>query len=103
MSWLDLVKVIGPIIIGAKLPHGDKLAPIIVNEIQEAEALKNAKGSDKLAHVVNETNLVVDGINAAYGTEKINKAAVNDVLADTVSAVVKGANVVKTSKTIVNK
>jgi hypothetical protein len=51
-KWLELLKVLGPVIIATTVPHGDLIAPAIVNAIAEAEQIKGATGPEKLAHVV---------------------------------------------------
>lgn len=51
-KWLELLKTLGPVVIAATVPHGAVIAPVIIQAIAEAEAIRGASGPDKLAHVV---------------------------------------------------
>lgn len=76
MNWLDLVKLIAPIVVAATVPHGAVLGPLIATGISDAEQLAGAKGAEKKAHVL---ELVTDGviaINTAKGIDVFDPAAV---------------------------
>lgn len=92
MKWLALIKLIAPIIISAKVPHGDTIAPLVVHGIEEAEALKVASGNGKLLHAENIVNIGIDAANTAGA--KIDKTAVNGALSSGISTVIQVANLI---------
>lgn len=98
MSWLDLVKQLAPIIIAAKVPHGDVIAPYVVTGIESAEALKNSKtGEEKLQHSIEITNTFVDGYNSV-APNKLDKNAINATLGSGISTAVMIANLLHKGK-----
>ena len=98
MNWKQLVMEIALISLGSN-PKTAPLVPFVVRGIQEAEDLKNAKGKDKLTHAVTIAKEGVAAVNAVKpGT--INEAAVDAVIASSISAVVDSANVIKNAKLV---
>ena len=88
-SFLSILKMVLPMVVTTINP---KLTPI-VGEIQdgmiEAEAIKNASGKDKLAHVQNLAKDAADSVNTAKGQVIINPdevhSAVDDVASTTIA------------------
>jgi hypothetical protein len=94
MNWLDLVKLIAPIVVAATVPHGAVLGPLIATGISDAEQLAGAKGPEKKAHVL---ELVTDGviaINTAKGIEVFDPAAVGAAASGAIDATVTIVNLI---------
>lgn len=100
MNWLDLIKALAPIIIAAKVPHGSVIAPLVVNGISEAEAIKGSSGSEKLNHAVNLVNVGIDSYNA-ISPKPLDKDAINKTIGDGISTTVDVANLIHKSPTSV--
>jgi hypothetical protein len=94
MKWLDLVKILAPIILGTINPHLGALAPVITAGITEAEGISGATGAQKLDHVVNLATAAANGINVAAGKPLIDVASVTATAGAAISAVVDATNIV---------
>ena len=98
MSWLALLKVIAPIIIQARVKHGDLLAPIIVSAMEHAEGLAHAKGMQKLAYVKAAAIDAANAINTQV-PGKINVDSLSNTIEAGVSAAVTATNIVEKNMT----
>ena len=94
MSWIDLIKALVPIIITAKVPHGDVIAPLVTHGITTAEEMVGASSSVKLDKAQDLVHTGIAGINAAAGTIKVDPTAVDQALASGISTVVNVANLI---------
>jgi hypothetical protein len=96
MNWKDLVRLVASIVIASgKVPHGDKLIPLIVDGIDSAEALKNAPtGEEKLAHA---TQIAKDGIAAINEVQdhEVIPVETAEKVQDTISSVVDIVNTIQ--------
>ena len=100
MSWIELIKMLGPAIIAAKVPHGNEIAPLVIHGIETAEALKGASKTDKLKAARDLGLTGAKAINAAYGKEKFNISAIDGSIDDGINAVISVANAVTKVKQI---
>lgn len=94
-KWLDLVKLLAPIVL-ANVKGGDKIAtviPVVVQGIQEAEQIKGAKGPEKKDHVLNVTDAAVTALNAT-GKVKLDPQEVRATVSDGIDTVVQTVNLV---------
>lgn len=101
-GFLGIVSLIGPAILAA-IPGGAQMAvliPVIVTAIKEAEALKDATGPEKKAHVLNIVDASVTVANAV-GNVHLDPVKVHDVASSGIDTVIgtisliEGAHVVK--------
>ena len=88
-KFLDGVKTFGPLVLMAT-PLAP-IAPKVVEAIQAAEALKDAKGEEKLAHVLDVVKASTQA--AQMAGVPIDPDAVEHAMVQTVQAVVAIANV----------
>lgn len=95
MKWIDLVKLLAPIVISA-IPnkHVQQLGPVIVAGIGEAQQIPGASGAEKKAHVIAMTNLGAAGINAAAGKEVVNPAETAAAASQVIDTIVGVTNLV---------
>ena len=90
-KFLDGLKTFGPIVL-AVTPLAP-IAPAVQAAIAEAESIKDAKGKDKLAHVVAVARASAQAAQAAG--VKIDPAAVESAASEVIDAVVAVANIHK--------
>lgn len=88
INWLALVKALAPTIIAATVPHGDLLAPLVVQGITEAESAVGKSGAEKLAIAQKVVDTGIAGVNAAAGRQKIDPVAVHQIVAEGISTTV---------------
>lgn len=98
VSWLDILKFIGPTIVAAVVPHGRDLAPIIVDAITAAEQLKGATGADKKAHALTLVEQGAAGANAVAGKTLIDPKEAASTAGVAIDAVVKTVNLIRDVK-----
>ena len=97
-KWLALVKLIGPLIVATVRPELGPVATDIVDAITEAEHIKGAPGSQKLAHVIRVAD---EAVSAAKGAgAQIDVASTHDAVVEATEAVVAVANAVERSKAL---
>ncbi len=98
-KWLDLIKALAPTIIGATVPHGNLIAPIVAHGIEVAESLKSkpgeppVPGSVKLAKAQEIVDIGIAGVNAVK-PGAIDPVAVHSTLAEGISTVVDTAKLI---------
>lgn len=98
LNWLDLVKLLAPIVVAATVPHGAVLGPLIATGISDAEQLMGASGAEKKAIVL---GLVTDGviaINAAKGTEVLDPSAVHVAASEAIDLTVRMVNLIRQTR-----
>lgn len=100
MSWIDIVKAIGPALLAAKVPHGADIAPLVIHGIEVAESLKGVKSSEKLQAARDLAITGAKAVNAAYGKPKLNIDAIDGSIDNGINAVVSVANAVTKAKQI---
>src|SRR3990167_9961035 len=93
-SWLNLLKLLAPIIIPTIKPELASIADPIISAITEAEGLKNSKGSEKLKHVQVLANNAADIINIAKGSEVVDKANLDDAVDGAIKTTIAVVNLV---------
>ena len=93
-KWLELVKLLAPIIVASTVPGGAVLGPLIAHGISEAEKMKGATGSEKKAHVLNLVSDGVAGINTAKGQEVLDPSATVDAASKAIDTTVAVVNLV---------
>lgn len=94
LNWLDLVKLIAPIVVAATVPHGAVLGPLIATGISDAQQLQGASGTERKAIVL---GLVTDGviaINTAKGTEVLDPSAVHVAASQAIDTTVSIVNLI---------
>src|SRR5438093_987275 len=80
MNWLELVKQLAPVVLGAIPQIPKPLIPDIVDGIHEAEGLTKATGAEKKAHALGLVGDAITGVNAAKGHTVIDPHVVTDVV-----------------------
>lgn len=98
-EWLEAAKVLLPLLIQMTNPKLAPLASKISYAIQEAEALKDATGQDKLLHVKNIAHTALDIYNTESGHVVIDPAELDATFDETVKLVVDVINLVSKVKT----
>lgn len=96
MKWRDIVRIVVPVVLSL-IPAGRQytaLIPVIVNGIDEAEAIKGASGADKKQHVLNLVANAVDAINGAAGKTVLGATAAQVVAGNLIDAAVSVVNLV---------
>lgn len=96
IDWLALVKALAPVVIAATVPHGDMLAQLVIQGITEAESAVGKSGPEKLAIAQSVVDTGIAGVNAAAGKQKIDPAAVHQIVAEGISTTVDIVNQVHT-------
>lgn len=93
-KWLDLVKLLAPIIIGTVKPELVPISAKITAAIDSAEQIKGASGADKLKHVQEIADAAADSLNAVKGHVVLDKTKLDETVSEAVNAVVAATNIV---------
>ena len=94
LKWIDLVKVLAPMIIGLINP---KLAPVAVaisDGIAQAEQINGATGPDKLKYVLATANDAAVAVNTTMGKTILDPSELNTAVTDAVNTTVAVINLV---------
>lgn len=97
-KWLDILKMVGPIVVAVTVPGGQLLAPIIVGAIESAEKLPGASGAEKKAHALELVKAGAAAANAVTGKVKIDPEQAVAVARSGIDTVVGAVNLVATAK-----
>lgn len=92
MDWKQIVAFVLPLVIETKAPKLKPLIPVIAQGIQDAEALIDASGPEKAAHVKALAQTAATGINAVAGRMVVDPSLVGTVGASAISLTVDIAN-----------
>lgn len=97
MSWLSILKTVGPYAALAIPGAGPfaPLIPVIIGAIGEAEAIKGATGPEKKAHVVAIAKAATVTINATAGKQVVDPSTVAETTDAIVDAAVGATNVIQ--------
>lgn len=94
MKWLDILKVVGPIV-AMSIPGAQPLVPVIVAAIGEAEAIPGASGAEKKAHVVNVAIAAAEGVNVAAKKQIMDPTTVSQTTSSAIDTIVGVTNLVQ--------
>lgn len=92
--WLDLAKLLIPMIIAMKFPQLAPVAGTIAAGVSEAEEIPGASGADKLAHVSNLANAAVASINGIANKPIIDPTTANTAIVSAINTAVAVTNLV---------
>jgi hypothetical protein len=98
LNWLDLVKLIAPIVVAAVVPHGAVLGPLLASGISDAEQLAGATGVEKKAFVLSMVTDAVIGLNTAKGTEVLDPSAVSVAAGQAIDTTVSIVNLIHSNR-----
>lgn len=95
-NWLDLVKVVVPMIL-AETPAAP-IAPFIAIGISAAEQIPGATGPQKLEVAKQLANIGVAAANAQAGKELINPSLVNETADNSIKTIISVMNLADSLK-----
>lgn len=93
-KWLQILKVVGPVLVGVLVPGGPMLAPIIVGAIESAEKMKGATGPEKKAHALELVQAGVSGMNTVAGKTVVMPADAVATASSVIDTVVGVTNII---------
>lgn len=97
-KWLNLLKLLAPIVLTQVKPELAPIADEITEAIASAEQLHGSNGANKLKHVQDIADNAADVINTAKGKIVVDKTDLHDVIAHGVGTVVSTVNMVDKAK-----
>jgi hypothetical protein len=101
--FAHLAQAIAPIVIYTINPKLAALATSIGNGIAEAESIPDAKGPDKLKHVLNIVDNAAAGINASAGKDVIDSEGLHAAATEVINTTIDVVNTVGNKAAKVNK
>lgn len=105
-GWLNIVRIIGPLIAGtvggSKGQAIAQITPIIIDGIVEAEQLPGASGEDKKRHVLNLVEKGATVTDTLTGTDALPTAATVEAAGHVIDAIVDVADRVEAAHDALN-
>ena len=98
-KWLDLAKLLAPIILTTVKPSLAPIASNIATGITEAEQIPGASGQDKLAHVQNIASNAATAINSAAGKTLVDTSSLQQTVQEGIDTTVAAINLIHKKST----
>ena len=90
MKWLQILRILGPMVIISVRPELTPIIGDIINAIAEAEAMVGANGNQKLVHVIRIADHAVAAANKAG--HHIDPISAHTAVTEVVQAIIAVAN-----------